>query len=197
MAGAEAPRHLGGERRFVARRAGEDVEAERERGRRVGQVAAGEGGDESGIEAGREEDSDRHVGDEMGCHRLLDRLDGCDRLDSLGPGRRGRGSERQAGTFRRSAGKRAGKGGEAIETVMKLRPDLVLMDVNMPYLDGLTLTWFFARRFPVAKIVLMSTDNTPELLEACEESGAFDFVHKENFRQEFSSVIQRLNCHQA
>jgi CheY-like chemotaxis protein len=92
---------------------------------------------------------------------------------------------------------RAGKGGEAIETVLKLQPDLVLMDVHMPYLDGLTLAWFFTRRFPVARIVLMSTDNTPELLEACEESGAFDFVHKENFRQEFSSVIQRLNCHEA
>src|SRR5579864_1165607 len=87
---------------------------------------------------------------------------------------------------------RAGKGGEAIETVLKLQPELVLMDVNMPYLDGLTLAWFFTRRFPVARVVLMSTDNTPELLEACEDAGAFDFVHKENFRQEFGSVIQRL-----
>jgi CheY-like chemotaxis protein len=87
---------------------------------------------------------------------------------------------------------RAGKGGEAIETVLKLQPELVLMDVNMPYLDGLTLAWFFTRRFPVTRVVLMSTDNTPELLEACEEAGAFDFVHKENFRQEFGSVIQRL-----
>jgi chemotaxis response regulator CheB len=43
---------------------------------------------------------------------------------------------------------RAGKGGEAIETVMKLKPDMVLMDVHMPYLDGLTLAWFFANRFP-------------------------------------------------
>jgi CheY-like chemotaxis protein len=87
---------------------------------------------------------------------------------------------------------RAGKGGEAIETVLKLQPELVLMDVNMPYLDGLTLAWFFNRRFPLARVVLMSTDNTPELLEACEDAGAFDFVHKENFRQEFGLVIQRL-----
>jgi two-component system response regulator DesR len=90
---------------------------------------------------------------------------------------------------------RAGKGGEAIEIVLKLQPELVLMDVNMPYLDGLTLAWFFTRRFPVAQIVLMSTDNSPELHEACEEAGAFDFVHKENFRQEFGSVIQRLCNH--
>jgi DNA-binding NarL/FixJ family response regulator len=87
---------------------------------------------------------------------------------------------------------RAGKGGEAIETVMKTKPDMVLMDVNMPYLDGLTLAWFFAHRFPSARVVLMSTDESPELRKACEEAGAFDFVHKENFRQEFGTVMQRL-----
>jgi CheY-like chemotaxis protein len=87
---------------------------------------------------------------------------------------------------------RAGKGGEAIETVMKLQPDLVLMDVHMPYLDGLTLSWFFTHRFPSARIVLMSTDESPELREACEAAGAFDFVHKENFREEFGSVVQRI-----
>src|SRR5215467_4751150 len=43
---------------------------------------------------------------------------------------------------------RASKGGQAIETVLKMQPELVLMDVHMPYLDGLTLAWFFARRFP-------------------------------------------------
>ena len=87
---------------------------------------------------------------------------------------------------------RAGKGGEAIETVMKTKPDMVLMDVNMPYLDGLTLAWFFAHRFPSARVVLMSTDASPELRKACEEAGAFDFVHKENFRQEFGTVMQRF-----
>jgi DNA-binding NarL/FixJ family response regulator len=66
------------------------------------------------------------------------------------------------------------------------------MDVNMPYLDGLTLAWFFAHRFPSARVVLMSTDESPELRKACEEAGAFDFVHKENFRQEFGTVMQRF-----
>lgn len=89
---------------------------------------------------------------------------------------------------------RAGKGGEAIETVMKLKPDMVLMDVNMPYLDGLTLAWFFAQRFPSARVVLMSTDESPELREACEAAGAFDFVHKENFRQELGMVMQRFSA---
>lgn len=87
---------------------------------------------------------------------------------------------------------RASKGGQAIETVLKLRPELVLMDVHMPYLDGLTLAWFFARRFPATRVVLMSADGAPELRETCEGAGAFDFVHKENFRQEFGAVLDRL-----
>jgi DNA-binding NarL/FixJ family response regulator len=87
---------------------------------------------------------------------------------------------------------RADKGGEAIETVMKLKPDLVLMDVHMPYLDGLTLAWFFAQRFPAARVLLMSTDSTPELRQACRQSGANGFVHKENFRQEFRAALERV-----
>ena len=87
---------------------------------------------------------------------------------------------------------RADKGGEAIETVLKLKPDLVLMDIHMPYLDGLTLAWFFRQRFPSARVVLMSADNTPELRAACADSGALDFVHKENFRPEFRAVLSRL-----
>src|SRR5215467_900725 len=87
---------------------------------------------------------------------------------------------------------RADKGGEAIETVMKLRPDLVLMDVHMPYLDGLTLAWFFRQRIPAARVVLMSADNAPELREACATSGVVEFVHKENFREEFRATLQRI-----
>lgn len=87
---------------------------------------------------------------------------------------------------------RADKGGEAIETVMKLRPELVLMDVHMPYLDGLTLAWFFRQRFPFARVVLMSADNAPELREVCATSGVVEFVHKENFREEFRATLQRI-----
>jgi DNA-binding NarL/FixJ family response regulator len=87
---------------------------------------------------------------------------------------------------------RADKGGEAIETVMKLKPDLILMDVHMPYLDGLTLAWFFTRRFPMAHVVLMSTDSTPELRQACEQAGALDFIHKENSREEFRAALERI-----
>jgi two-component system, response regulator YesN len=87
---------------------------------------------------------------------------------------------------------RASKGGQAIEAVLKLQPELVLMDIHMPYLDGVTLAWFFARRFPATRVVLMSADKPSELQGVCEGVSAFDFVHKENFRQEFGVVLERM-----
>jgi CheY-like chemotaxis protein len=93
---------------------------------------------------------------------------------------------------------RASKGGQAIEAVLKLQPELVLMDIHMPYLDGVTLAWFFARRFPATRVVLMSADKPSELQGACEGASTFDFVHKENFRQEFGAVLETMcgtsNC---
>jgi two-component system nitrate/nitrite response regulator NarL len=87
---------------------------------------------------------------------------------------------------------RAEKGSTAMEAVLKFKPDLVLMDVHMPYLDGLTVASFFAGRFPAIRVVLMSSEDTPELRLACKRSGAIAFIHKVNFRQEFSAVLRGI-----
>ena len=79
-----------------------------------------------------------------------------------------------------------------MEAVLKFKPDLVLMDVHMPYLDGLTVASFFAGRFPAIRVVLMSSEDTPELRLACKRSGAIAFIHKVNFRQEFSAVLRGI-----
>jgi len=88
---------------------------------------------------------------------------------------------------------RAEKGSAAMEAVLKLKPDLVLMDVHMPYLDGLTVASFFTGRFPAIKVVLMSSEDTPELRSASKSSGAIAFVHKENFREEFNAVLRGMD----
>ncbi len=87
---------------------------------------------------------------------------------------------------------RAEKGSTAMEAVLKFKPDLVLMDVHMPYLDGLTVTSFFAGRFPAIRVVLMSSEDTPGLRAACKRSGAIAFVDKINFQQEFNAVLRGI-----
>lgn len=86
----------------------------------------------------------------------------------------------------------ASDGVEAISTVARLKPALVLMDITMPGLDGLSVASLLAEMSPAPIVVLMSSEDTPQLRADCRRAGAFDFVHKLNFRDEFEAVLQRL-----
>jgi len=86
----------------------------------------------------------------------------------------------------------ASDGVDALDTVMRLKPGLVVMDVNMPGLDGLTAAALIAEMFPAPAVVLMSAEDSPRLRAAAARAGAFAFVHKPNFRDEFEAVLDRL-----
>jgi len=81
-------------------------------------------------------------------------------------------------------------GEEAIDIVAKLRPDLVVMDIDMPRLDGLNAALVISTRFPSTQIVLMSAEDSRELRADCLACGAVAFVHKSRFRQDFPSCLQ-------
>ena len=86
-----------------------------------------------------------------------------------------------------------GKDGiDAIELVGKLRPDLLLMDIDMPQLDGLRAARIIARSFSGTQVVLMSASADPELHDVALASGADGFVGKTRFREEFSSVLEEF-----
>lgn len=86
----------------------------------------------------------------------------------------------------------ASDGTDAVNTVARLKPELVLMDVFMPGLDGLQTASLLSQMSPAPIVVLMSCENTFPLRAACRRAGAFDFVHKENFRDEFEAVLRRI-----
>ena len=87
---------------------------------------------------------------------------------------------------------RAGNGADAIQTVAHLRPDLLIMDVEMPLVDGLAAAQFLSRHFPRTVIMLMSGDNSQLRRNACSESGARAFIFKPNFREEFLRALERV-----
>jgi len=60
------------------------------------------------------------------------------------------------------------------------RPDWVLMDVKMNDMDGLTATGLIHERFPKAKVMIMTQDDTKAMREAAQQVGASAFVAKEN-----------------
>ena len=60
------------------------------------------------------------------------------------------------------------------------RPDWVLMDIQMPGLDGLTATRRLKERFPEARIIIVTNHAGEEFRAAARDAGADGFVHKEH-----------------
>lgn len=81
---------------------------------------------------------------------------------------------------------------DAIEMTAKLNPDLVLMDVDMPRLDGLNATLIISARFPSTRIVLMSVEDSPQLRADCMACGGTSFVNKSRFKEDFARALAVL-----
>lgn len=86
---------------------------------------------------------------------------------------------------------RAHNGAEAVNLAAHLKPDLVLMDVCMPEMDGMEAASILAREFPRIRVVLMSGDQTPAIREQARRC-ADGFIFKLNFPEEFVPVLWQL-----
>lgn len=87
---------------------------------------------------------------------------------------------------------RASDGAEAVRLALELDPDLVIMDVEMPYMDGLVAATLLCVQSSEAKIVMMSAEGSDERRAACMAAGADAFIHKPHFRQEILSILRSL-----
>ena len=70
----------------------------------------------------------------------------------------------------------ATNGQDAIDKCAHMHPDLVVMDVRMPLMDGLTCTTLLSKSSPQAKVVIVTGSRTTEL--EAREAGARGFVEK-------------------
>ena len=69
-------------------------------------------------------------------------------------------------------------GAEAIELVRQLQPDLVLMDVRLPAMDGFDATTALRRTYPTVPVVMLSLYDDAAARQRARESGAAAFVSK-------------------
>src|SRR5258708_9177878 len=83
-------------------------------------------------------------------------------------------------------------GRDAIETCRLHQPDLVVMDVHMPELDGLKSTARIRREFPHMRIILISVDQGEELHATCLKHGADGFLPKIGLQRNLMANINRL-----
>ncbi|NCC35990.1 MAG: response regulator transcription factor, partial [Chloroflexia bacterium] len=72
----------------------------------------------------------------------------------------------------------ASNGFEALTAARRLRPDLILMDIEMPDGDGLTATRLIKAELPAIAIVMLTVSSTDEHLFAAIRSGASGYLLK-------------------
>ncbi len=86
----------------------------------------------------------------------------------------------------------AGDGQAGIEAVRRTHPDLVLMDLRMPVMDGLEATRLLKAEFPDLRIVILTvSDDERDLLEAVK-SGAYGYLLKDLEASEFFEALDAV-----
>jgi len=86
----------------------------------------------------------------------------------------------------------AGNGREAIQQAKALQPHIVLMDINMPDMDGITASQEITRAAPMCQVIMMSVQSETDYLRRSMLAGAADFLTKPFTSEELSSSIRRV-----
>jgi DNA-binding NarL/FixJ family response regulator len=83
----------------------------------------------------------------------------------------------------------AADGAKALELIAELGPDIVIMDVRMPVMDGIEATRQIKERFPSTSVLAHSAFGDLDQMEAMREAGAVGYVLKDAPAEE---LIMRL-----
>jgi len=82
-------------------------------------------------------------------------------------------------------------GKEAIQLSQELNPDVVLMDINMPDMDGISATEAIRSKFPAVQVVILSVQSDQNYMRRAMLAGARDFLTKPPMGDELISAIRR------
>jgi DNA-binding NarL/FixJ family response regulator len=84
----------------------------------------------------------------------------------------------------------AGNGEEAIEQCAALHPDVVLMDLKMPVMDGPTAIAHIRNRFPEIKVVALTSFDDDKIAQRALEAGAIGYLFKDVDEDDLMSAIR-------
>jgi DNA-binding NarL/FixJ family response regulator len=87
----------------------------------------------------------------------------------------------------------AADGRQAVALAVKLRPDVVLMDIAMPRLNGLEATRRVLKALPSAKVIMLSSHNDDARVEHATNSGAAGFLFKQTSSQDVCHAIREVH----
>jgi len=84
----------------------------------------------------------------------------------------------------------AADGEEAIEAAERLRPDVVLMDVTMPNVDGVEATRAITEARPITRVVMLTMHADKEVLASAIRAGASGYLTKDSSVDEVASAVR-------
>jgi two-component system, NarL family, response regulator DesR len=85
-----------------------------------------------------------------------------------------------------------GRGDEVIAAAREHRPDVALLDIEMPGIDGLAAAGVLAQEMPGCRALILTTFGRPGFLRRAMESGAFGFVVKDAPPERLADAIRRV-----
>jgi len=85
----------------------------------------------------------------------------------------------------------ARSGVEAIEVAQKVKPDVIVMDINMPDMDGIAATEVIHKKVPFVQVVILSVQNDPNYMRRAMLAGARDFLSKPPLIDELTLAVTR------
>ena len=88
----------------------------------------------------------------------------------------------------------ASSGAEAIAEATKILPDVILMDINMPDMDGIAATERLSAQVPSAAVVMMSVQGEADYLRRSMLAGAREFLVKPFSSDELTASIRQVNA---
>jgi DNA-binding NarL/FixJ family response regulator len=87
----------------------------------------------------------------------------------------------------------AGNGREAIAQVEALQPDVVLMDVRMPEMDGVAATQIIVKQFPKTRVLVLSTFDDDDYVVRAMQGGAKGYLLKDSQVEELAQAIRAVH----
>lgn len=88
----------------------------------------------------------------------------------------------------------AASGPEALELAAKLQPDIILLDINMPGMDGIAAAELLGTRAPVSAIIMMSVQGEADYLRRAMLAGAREFLVKPFSSDELAASVRQVHA---
>jgi two-component system, NarL family, response regulator DesR len=85
-----------------------------------------------------------------------------------------------------------GRGDEVVAAALSARPDVALLDIEMPGLDGIAAATALARELPSCRVIILTTFGRPGYLRRAMESGALGFVVKDTEAEQLADAVRRV-----